>query len=71
MHKHFLAFMKICVQGSVSPSAESPLDEMYLDHIRFCIRRVIISNLCPGEYLITTDILITDSTDDTTIQYII
>ena len=28
------------------------------------------SELCPGEYPITIDILITDSTDDTTIQNI-
>ena len=29
-----------------------------------------VSELCPGEYPITTDILITDSTADTTIQNI-
>ena len=29
-----------------------------------------VSELCPGEYPTTTDILITDSTDDTTIQNI-
>ena len=29
-----------------------------------------VSELCPGEYPITTDILITNSTDDTTIQNI-
>ena len=29
-----------------------------------------VSELCPGEYPTTIDILITDSTDDTTIQYI-
>ena len=29
-----------------------------------------VSKLCPGEYPITTDILITDSTDDTIIQNI-
>ena len=29
-----------------------------------------VSELCPGEYPITTHILITDSTDDTTIQNI-
>ena len=29
-----------------------------------------VSEVCPGEYPTTTDILITDSTDDTTIQNI-
>ena len=29
-----------------------------------------VSELCPGEYPTTIDILITDSTDDTTIQNI-
>ena len=29
-----------------------------------------VSELCPGEYPTTADVLITDSTDDTTIQYI-
>ena len=29
-----------------------------------------VSEVCPGEYPITTDILITDSTDDATIQNI-
>ena len=29
-----------------------------------------VSNLCPGEYATTIDILITNSTDDTTIQNI-
>ena len=35
-----------------------------------CLCFLQVSELCPSEYPITTDILITDSTDDITIQNI-
>ena len=45
---------------------------VYYHDVCLCVFYILlqVSELCPGEYPTTIDILITDSTDDTTIQNI-